>query len=427
MGYYLQTAWYPDGKRLAFYDFSADSSQKFIFTLEIEKQKISHPIIELKNKAIGWALGGLAYSPDGKYLIFPDFVQDHLELVALPVTKNGTASAGAIAPLTKFSSGGIPSNPTFAQKGDQISFCLMSQNEDIGIASIDLESSRFAEKENLITNYKGMDIDACWSHDGKIIAFISNRDGFEDIYLWRRENDNIRKLNVQSNNQTIKRYAKGFRTINTVRFIPDKNSVSYLLNGTLFEFNSDSKKSKVILPKASTEMNSLFNYAWSKKTETIFALMLESNFSDYGYLVKINTNDEKFERIIDDRLFLDWSSIAISSNENYLAIRYALPDKQRIEIINTKNKRRKILTEHSTQIPTGDISWSPDGKFLIYGEWNEENEFQIFKIDIETGQRILLSSRSQRRNYLPGQISPVGDEMIFYVDDYDSDIWLIKG
>ena len=103
-----QVAWYPDNKRLAFYFTKRSPNVKKIYVFNIEKNKISEPLWNLKDAQASRGLDGLDYSPDGKFLIFPELVNGFIELVALPVKNHGTERAGNLRVLSNLSGKGIP-------------------------------------------------------------------------------------------------------------------------------------------------------------------------------------------------------------------------------------------------------------------------------------------------------------------------------
>jgi TolB protein len=59
---------------------------------------------------------------------------------------------------------------------------------DIGVARVD--GSNFVR----LTDDPGKDMDPCWSPDGRMIAFVSDRDGPNHIYLMNRDGSNQHRL-----------------------------------------------------------------------------------------------------------------------------------------------------------------------------------------------------------------------------------------
>ena len=123
-----QVAWYPDNKRLAFYFTKRSPNVKKIYVFNIEKNKISEPLWNLKDAQASRGLDGLDYSPDGKFLIFPELVNGFIELVALPVKNHGTERAGNLRVLSKLSGKGIPFWPEFTASGKSLSIGIDEHN-----------------------------------------------------------------------------------------------------------------------------------------------------------------------------------------------------------------------------------------------------------------------------------------------------------
>jgi len=414
-----KTAWYPDSKKIAF-SKATFGIEKSIHIFDINEGTISPPLVEQKYLSTHWARGGLVYSPNGKYLIYPDSVNKQIELLALPVKNGIFPSKRPAIPITKLSGIGVPFWPCFDKKGKLLSFGISQTYKNINIASIDLKNMKILTNFIRIDTIEGdISFVACWSPDCQKIAFISNKNGQDNIFLWHRESRSISQLTETDHPKR------------NVSFLPDKRAISYLSNGNLWLFNLDDSLSQQIFPRKNVEDNiHVISYTWARNSDTLYALSTRTkkDWLSSGKILQISLNNQKIN-VLKENILLDHSShVSYQSQLNMIAFQCPnLNSNQRsIKVIVPSSKNTKLLVRYKPFFPANEISWLPKGQYLLFG--SDVNGYLSNKlVSLKDNTIKIVKSPNEKSNIFLGSLSPKGDEVIFYTFSEESDIWMLDG
>jgi Tol biopolymer transport system component/tetratricopeptide (TPR) repeat protein len=140
-----------------------------------------------------------ALSPDGKWLAFVADQNDNQDIWVMP------AAGGVAIPLTTHS--GADYAPTWTP--DSRALVFVSTRDDalgdlwwLSLRSFEGEIAPSGRPQKL-TNYQGADDSPSVSPDGRQIAFASQRDGKENIWLLDREKNTVNQLTIDGGRQPV--------------------------------------------------------------------------------------------------------------------------------------------------------------------------------------------------------------------------------
>jgi len=417
-------AWYPDASKFAFYDYNYDSTAnrvtKYLKIFDIEKNEASSPIYKLTDTYTGAGLVGFSYTPNGEYLVLPDLVNDFYELVAIPLKDEGSRVSGKPITLTNIAGTGKPYRPSFTRDDKSFSFNVGGPNDDIFIASIDIDRAILAGRLIPACVTKFLEEDACWLPDSKHIAYTSNRAGKFDIYL----------LNLDERTKRQITFSKMFK--NQLAYRPGTNSISYLSNKILWQVNIADTSIARIYPLENENFyfhNAAYQcYAWAPNSDILYGLLRDSKVDSRGRLMEINLKSREVKLLLEEYFSLPYAELRLSRNGKLLAIRTEVVDTTlfSIKIYDTKTWDLKNTIYHVSSIEFGDISWTPDSRHFTFGTWDDQpSSFFIYLYSVEDNTKQLMIERRESGRETPGQISPDGKEMIYYKSSFESEIWLM--
>ncbi len=132
-------------------------------------------------------------SPNGQWIAFASRRSGNMDIWIKPI------KGGSAIQITTHRTDDIM--PSWSPDGKQIVFVSYSDDAtgDLWIVSLKKKGDKFSVRGDpkKITHYLGMDITPTFSPDGKYIAFTSDRDGEQNIYLLQLNNQNILKITHQ--------------------------------------------------------------------------------------------------------------------------------------------------------------------------------------------------------------------------------------
>jgi len=417
-------AWHPDASKFAFYYYDIDSSAKkvtkYLKLFNIETGEVSPPIYKLRNTYVGANLVGFSYSPDGQYLIFPELVADFYELVALPLKNNGSMVNGKPIILTNIAGTGKPYRPSFTRDGKSFSFNVGGPNDDIYIASIDVNRAILAGRLIPACVTKFLEEDACWLPDSKQIAYTSNHVGKVDIYI----------MNLNSRTKRRLTFSDSYK--NQLSYRPGKKSISYLLDKILWQVNTNDSSVTRIYPLENENLyfhHAAYQcYAWEPNSNFLYGLLRDNKINKMGRLMEINLKSREVKVLLEECFSLPYAELRLSRDGKLLAVRSEVVDTSlfSIKIYDTQSWELINTIYHISSIEFGDISWTPDSRHFTYGTWDDQpTSFFIYLYSIDNNTKRLMTERSGSGRETPGQISPDGKEMIYYKFSFESEIWLM--
>jgi Tol biopolymer transport system component len=181
-----QLRWSPDGKKIAYYSF-AQQSEGYLWVADADGGdpqgvlKAIHPAQPDQDCAGGFPGG---WYPDGQHILF-----------------RGSRGSASALQICSVKSDGSDLKVLYSQPSVQATFPALSPdaskiafvtnqdgNEEIYVMD--------ADGGNLqrVTDDKGKDLWPSWSPDGKWIAFSSDRDGDFEVYIMRPDGSGLKQL-----------------------------------------------------------------------------------------------------------------------------------------------------------------------------------------------------------------------------------------
>jgi Tol biopolymer transport system component/DNA-binding winged helix-turn-helix (wHTH) protein len=168
----LSPTWSPDGRWIAF--IRHDETQSSVHVIpaiggseqEIYKLPTNHV----------WDYGGLAWTPDGKALVFPQQANPQAASKLVEVTINGRIVRSLTSPPEGWNGDWTPA---VSPDGTKLAFVRGPEGSVYDIYVMRLPDG----KPQRITNDNRLIVGLTWSADGSSIIFSSNRSG--SISLWR--------------------------------------------------------------------------------------------------------------------------------------------------------------------------------------------------------------------------------------------------
>ena len=163
-----EPVWLPDGRHIA---FSSDRRGGFgIYTMDLSGENI---------KKIANSSDRLAISPDGQWIAHT--VAGFLLLVDIDENRKEIRWRGPQ---------GATNMAAWSPDGKRLAFTIRVPGVLNDIYVIDITGENFQR----LTDHPGQDLYPAWSPDGQWIAFWSNRDGDNAVYLMEADGENPKRL-----------------------------------------------------------------------------------------------------------------------------------------------------------------------------------------------------------------------------------------
>ncbi len=178
-------SWSPDSKSIAF----AVWEERFqIYRLDLEHGSVTLITDYAGNESADHIAP--AYSPSRDQIAFHALDNEGFRLMVME------ADGSDMRPLADWSFSfeiyepGSQEQPQWSPDGKRLLFSAASARGDSDIFAVGVEGTGLTN----LTNFPGADREAVWSHDGKLIAFASNREGNWEIYVMNSDGSNVRNV-----------------------------------------------------------------------------------------------------------------------------------------------------------------------------------------------------------------------------------------
>ncbi|RKU14367.1 hypothetical protein C6502_00685 [Candidatus Poribacteria bacterium] len=252
------------------------------------------------------------------------------------------------------------------------------------------------------------------------IAFVSNRDGCNEIYVMNADGSEQKRLTY-----------RGSQNANFPAWSPDRTQIAFISNGQIYVINADGTDEKCLfdeLPRAAVDGS----VSWSPDGKWIaFGLILDrvyykedQSMSKIREICVINVAKEgQFFNLTKNMFHLDarkWSSAPVWSPDGsqilYNTI-YAdgstivyttVPDEDRnLYLMNSDGSNLRQLTHGGSD---GGASFSPNGKEIAFESWRS-GDSEIYLMDAD-GENVRQLTHSQK--YRVPRWSPDGKKIVLY-------------
>lgn len=387
IGYEMFAKFSPDGKQIAFTGQYDGNTEVFVipsqggdpvrltFTPTLGRDDIGDRMGP-NNIVMGW-------TPDGKSILyrtrsytFNDFTG---QLMTVPVE-------GGISTPVPLKNGGFAS---FSPDGQKLAYNYIfrefrSWKRYTGGMADDIRIFDFkTKKSEKITDNVNQDIAPMWSKDGRNVFYISDRDGYMNLYRWSSQTKETEQLTNYTDYD--------------IKFPSCGNGIIvYEHGGYIIKFDTESKKSE----KITIYINNDDAYAraeWKDLSTNVRSYSISSN----GERLLATARGDIFSIPANNGVTYN---ITNSSNANDKSADWA-PDGSGFAYISDKggefnlyfrdnNGNEKQLTDIKGYI--FGFEWSPDSKKIL---WNEKSN-TLNLLDLETGKNRVIEK---------SEISPIND------------------
>lgn len=347
-----------------------------------------------------------SFSPDGRQIVFVSSRDGNNEIYVM------NADGSNALRLTNHLS--EDSHPVFSPDGTQIAFTSDRENENADVYLINSDASGGARK---LTDWNSNETvePGCWSADGARIAFFSDRNGKDDIYVVSAEV--FRPQIVLSEAE---------QNLSAPTYSPDGKKIAYQAeladkSGELRIFDLETRENRLLAKNYNADIAPV----WSPGGELIaFQNRIDGNteiclIKPDGSGLKNLTNHPSKD-----------SSPAWS------------PDGRQIVFTSNRDGNTQVFQIYAMNADgtnqhriyyVGGISsfpaWSPDGKKIVFANDKEDGRsgnFEIFTIEPETGEAVNRLTFRRRFDTQP-VFSPDGKRIAFVSEaDGNPEIYLMQ-
>jgi tricorn protease len=141
---------------------------------------------------------------------------------------------------------------------------------------------RTGGKARRLTDSPAFDHGIAWSPDSSKILFLSDRSGFEDIYLLEPDDPDHPTLTT-AHRFKVKQITHTPESEMGISFAPDGSKVAFLRAGKLITMNPDGTGEKVLIGQAG--QGQVFDYEWSPDSKWICYARMDGSFASELFIV----------------------------------------------------------------------------------------------------------------------------------------------
>jgi tricorn protease len=134
-------------------------------------------------------------------------------------------------------------------------------------------------KARRLTDSPAFDHGVAWSPDSKKILFLSDRGGFEDIYLLEPDDPDHPEL-TSAHRFKVKQLTNTPEAELGISFAPDGSRVAFLRTGKLVTMNPDGTDQKVLV-----DQGQVFDYEWSPDGKWLCYARMDGSFASELYMI----------------------------------------------------------------------------------------------------------------------------------------------
>ena len=410
--------WCPDSRHIAFLEYGQNMNTLRVRILDTVTQTISDSLKAIGIPRMVWWENGLAWSPSGSQLVFVGQDGKSRELFAVPTNPKTYAVKGSPIRITQLQGLGNPGWLTFTEHGDQLSLVIGYTNQDIFSGNLDIKAGRITGEFVPIAVDRFWDSHPRWMPDGKSVLFNSERAGRgrTDLYRIFLDTHDIQRLTVSGTPNY------------EIRISPDGETIAYLSEGAIWGMPVDGGQPRR-LTHSKMKLSNSSNFTWSADGRSLYLAVPDSADSPKSSLIEWNLAEGSMRTILNDFVVHDF---VLSPDGKRLAV-MGTPTAQydfintHIGVLSLENNRFKALREIVDVLPRGRLSWTQDGKYLLYDRHKENGGFSYELLPATGGRPVELKLDSGLPNggIFIESIDPSGGKVLLRVVSAESDVWVM--
>jgi Tol biopolymer transport system component len=405
-GYHPWVSLSPDGKYIA-YSITPDSNspQTDIHLLSTvdgtEKALIEHPATDYNP----------LWMPDGKNIVF---FSDRTGTVSAwsQAISNGTADGDEelIMSLNRLRPKAItPSGDLYLE--------FLEGGFDVYSATLDPESARLISgPEMAVEENVGWNGSACFSPDGKKMAYVSQRGVLDTSFSWGQQSLIIRDLDTGKERELVPQASELVSGRSVLKWSPDSDEI--LFTGR----DQAGRRGKYILNvndatyEPITGAEDFADAYWASTSEKLYFFYRGETETDGVYSIG-RGSQEKTKIVSESNIY----GLALRPGSNTLAMIV----NSDIKLLNLENKKMTELVELGPSVKHSYIEWSNDGDWLYFIKCRKET-VELWRIDSDgKNAQLVEKALPHLANF---SIHPDGKKLAFTATQGGgkSSIWLMR-
>jgi hypothetical protein len=402
--------WYPDSRHilLVFLDDELKRTGKFK-CMDIETERLFDVMKGLVPYAGSWTLGGMSWSPDGRFLVYVGYQKSYRELFAVKVDKYFNVSDKPIQ-ITRFEGNTEPCWPSFTRDGKGLCYGVFENLDDIYCMSFDPRAPAIFGNPLAIAIDRARDYDPFWLPDENGVLFVSWRDGQPYLYVF----------DIAKGKTIRKTYTKQKEQYPQVS--PDGRLFSYWADDAIWGLDKQSGTYRRLTP---VRFSIKGLYAWSADINGLFAVIKDTS-DRKEVLCRFNLVDSSASVVCREMYFTD---IVRSPNGKRLALRFLSNTNQNevgffVGWLNVNSDSLKNLTKISSISPLGRLCWTGDGQNILFDLRDPDFKYKLLSTVTGKTKSVQFEKGQLNGDIFIQQISPSGNRVLIKTVMEESDLWV---
>lgn len=393
----------PDGSKLGAWLFKGDGTVREFWEISIPAMEARQRLQVLSDIPRTYPFSWL---PDNRHIVFGGEVAGgslgtHLWLA-------DTAS-NRLQPVT--ATPGNEAYPSVSPDGKRIVFT--TEDVDFDLLEISLDGTGV---KPLLASSRVERMPA-WAPDGGSFAFVTNRNGVDEVWLRSVKGDFERPLVSGTD------FDAGPALIASIAFSPDGQRIAYQRSGGTFRIWISSVAGGAPVPLAPPDFVFEDHPTWSPDGEWIAFIGGGRDQTRFlPGLWKMRVGHEAPPILISD-LALAAGNVKWSPTGEWIACETS----EGITLVSPDGVKKHLLVEDSWHA----FDWSKDGRKLYAVRSNEGMRVSAIRVDVPTGQEHViadLGTAAPTDHPFQGlSVAPDGKSMATSVVDLRGDLWLFEG